>query len=110
MWNRDTDQPIHSSLANDPNLAPAIERFVIELAERIDRLQDAEAQGDLVQLGTLSGRLAAASERLGFAHLAHCGAVIVSACESEDPEAAHKGVVEVTDVARRIRMGHRGAA
>ena len=110
MSDCDPSRPILSSRADDPELAPVIERFVIDLAERIDRLQDAESLLELELLGSLARRLVSDSQQLGFSYLTTCAGVIESACLVEDAEAAHKGVVEITDVARRIRLGHRGAA
>jgi hypothetical protein len=105
-----TTRPIFSSRADDPELADAIERFVVALAERVDHLQDAEARREFDQLATLTRRLSDEAERLGFSYLASCAAVVESACLTEDGEAAHKSVVEITEVAQRIRLGHRGSA
>ncbi len=60
----DRPRPILSSLANDASLAPAIDASVIALAERVDELQDCEAQGTLARLAERAAALAAARERV----------------------------------------------
>ncbi len=103
-------RPIFSSRVDDPELSDAIDGFVVALAERVDHLQDAEARRDFGQLATLARRLAGDAEELGFTDLASCAGVIEGACASQDREAAHKSVVEITEVSQRVRLGHRGSA
>jgi hypothetical protein len=104
------ERPIFSTRADDPELGDAIDGFVVGLAERVDHLQDAEARRDFDQLASLAQRLADDAERLGFSYLASCAAVIDGAGLEQDREAAHKSVVEITQIARRVRLGHRGSA
>ena len=104
------EHPIFSSRMEDPDLADAIDAFVVALAERVDHLQDAEAHRDFEELSLLAERLAADAERLGFAYLATSAAAIETACGAEDAQAAHKSVVEVTHVSQRVRLGHRGSS
>lgn len=103
-------RPIFSSRANDPEYAEAIEAFVVGLAERIDDLQDAQARGDADLLATIARRLVVDAERLGYSYLAACAGQIEAAAQGENAEAARKSVVEATQVAQRIRLGHRGAS
>jgi hypothetical protein len=110
MGDQEAPRPIYSSRADDPGLTEAIDAFVVALAERIDHLQDAEVRGDFEQLGALAGRLGGDAEKMGFSYLASCSGQIEAASLDEDAEAARKSVIEATEIAQRIRLGHRGAA
>ncbi len=102
-------RPIYSSLADDPAVTEVIDAFVVSLAERVDALQDAEARNDHKQLSALASGLVVESERLGFASLARCAAVVESTALEADVRGAHKGLLDLTELARRVRLGHRGA-
>ncbi len=103
-------KPIFSTCEEDPNLTVAIDRFVIGLAEQVDSLQDAELDSDLALLERLAGELAAQASQLGYAPMSKIAQVVASACHDEKVEDAQAAMVELTDVAARIRKGHRGAA
>ena len=103
-------KPIFSSCEEDPDKSDAIDHFVIGLAEQVDDLQDAELEGDLGQLGRLASELARTAGELGYGPMCDIAPVVVSACRDEKVEDARAAMVELTDVAGRIRRGHRGAA
>lgn len=105
----DRPRPIYSALAEDPAFQDAIDAFVVELAGRVDDLQDCEARGDFARLGELSGALGLDSERVGYESLARCAASVRAAAAERKPEDARKALVELTEVAQRVRLGHRGA-
>jgi hypothetical protein len=102
-------RPIFSSLADDPSLAPAIEAFVLGLAERIDAAQDAYSRRDWKELASLAGALVADAAATGFEPLASSAAVIEAACQGRQLDATYDGLIELTEIARCIRRGHRGA-
>jgi len=106
----DKDSPIHSRLVDDPSAEHAIDAFVIGLAERIDALQDCEAHNALADLAALVHDLARDAERTGFDALVGCAHAISDACHANAAEEARKALVELTELARRVRLGHRGAA
>jgi len=81
--------PIYSSCEDDPELYDQLCDFVIGLADEIDRLQDAEADGALERLGELCRDIE---------HL------------EQKPESAQAALVELTEIGQRIRRGHRGAS
>lgn len=101
--------PIFSSREDDPDLREALDEFTISLAERVDVLQDAELAADLDGLGPLCASLAGEAERLGFAPLADAANRVACACSEDKADAAQEALIELTDVARRVRLGHRGA-
>ncbi len=103
-------KPIFSTCEEDPDKSDAIDRFVIGLAEQVDGLQDAELEGDLALLGQLAGELASQASHLGYAPMQEIAQAVVSACRDEKVEDAQAAMVILTDVAGRIRRGHRGAA
>lgn len=102
-------KPIYSSRSDDPPDGEAIERFVIQLAERIDELQDAEADRDLTLLAALADDLMLEARALGYDAFVSFAKTLEAACLAEDAEAAHERLLDLTEIAQRIRLGHRGA-
>jgi hypothetical protein len=103
------EQPIYSTRAHDPDSGDAIDAFVIGVADRVDLLQEAESKGDLGQVARLARALVAEADRIGFGSLSSCAALVEACCLEEDAGAVHKHLVELTGIARRVRLGHRGA-
>ena len=108
---QDCDRPraILSSLHDDPACAEIIDDFVIGVSERVDHRQDADSKGDLRELGVLAAQLAVDARKVGFESLADLAAAVERACAADAAKPGHDGVVAITEVARRIRLGHRGA-
>ena len=102
--------PIRSTQEDVPELAQAIDRFVIGLAERIDAIQDAELTSAHPEIARLAGLLASESDRLGYPGLALVSRNAISAASDGKRDALQDAVVELTELAQRIRQGHRGAA
>ena len=102
-------KPIYSSRSDDPSVGEAVDRFVIGLAERIDLLQDAEADGDLAQLAVLASGLIVEADAIGFEAFARTARALEAACSDDEPEAARKQLLGLTEIAQRIRLGHKGA-
>ena len=102
--------PIRSTQEDVPELVQAIDRFVIGLAERIDAIQDAELVSSNGELGRLAGALAADANRLGYPGLALVSRNAVSAATDGKRDALQDAVAELTEIAQRVRQGHRGAA
>ena len=101
--------PIHSSLEDDPSHVEAIEAFVVALAERVDALQDNEANGDWPRLIANLGELAQIAEQVGYPLMAQSAEEALRAARERHRELAHKALVVLTDVAQRIRRAHRGS-
>lgn len=104
------DRPILSRLAGDPSADEAIDAFVINLAECVDGLQDCEARGELNALGESAESLAVDATAAGFDTLFATARAIQQACDRGAAEEARKELEALTELARRIRLGHRGAA
>ena len=102
--------PIFSTCEDDPSQSEAIDRFVISLAEEVDRLQDAELEGDFEQLSGLVTRLGDRAQALGYLPMAQIAATVARACQEAKLEDARAGMIALTDISNRIRRGHRGAA
>lgn len=102
--------PIRSTQEDVPDLLQAIDRFVIGLAERIDSIQDAELQADHGVLARLTVRLAVDADRLGYPSLAMGARNAASAAADGKHDALQEAVAELTEIAQRVRQGHRGAA
>jgi len=104
------EPPLRSSREDDPDLELRIDVFVLQLGEIVDALQDAEASGKLSDLASLAGELVARCNELGYELLADVSLRIAEACEDGSPDAARKGVVDFTELSKRVRRGHRSAA
>lgn len=102
--------PIRSTQEDVPELVGAIDRFVIGLAERIDAIQDAELGASHADLGRLAGQLALDADRLGYPSLALVARNAVAAATDQKRDAIQDAVSELTELAGRVRQGHRGAA
>ena len=109
MVDADRGNPLYSSRADDLEFRDAIDAFVITLAERIDRIQDAEVHGDFKQVAQLCGPLMAEAEQLGFSPLARLAHVVCACADEEKGEEMHRQLLELTALAQRVRLGHRGA-
>jgi hypothetical protein len=102
---------IYSLRADDPACEEAIDRFVLTLAERVDALQDAQIAGDLEGVGKLCEELASDADTLGYPQLAAAAREVLSISQRRAPEddALVDRLVELTEIGRRVRLGHRGA-
>ena len=109
MDGTDEDPPIHTTL-HDPDLQEVLDRFVVGLGERIDHLQDEEIAGDWRNLATLATALAADAVRFGYPPLAEAANAVEKACSAGNPEGIRKRLLELTEIGRRVRLGHRSAA
>ena len=101
--------PIYSTLASDPTTADALDAFVLALAERVDDLQDLDAGSDMKELAPAAAQLGVDATKVGFDPLASTADAVEQACREGSRNDVHKGLVELTEIARRIRLGHRGA-
>ena len=105
-----TNTPIYSARESDSEARDAISNFVVDLAQRVDMLQDAEGEDGFEPLRLLANTLASEAKRLGFELLASGAARVAEACIERKPDLAGDAMLELTDIAKRIRLGHRGAA
>jgi len=103
-------KPIYSVHEDDPGLQEPINDFVIALAERVDRLQDLHSCGQFARLGELSAELADEAERLGYPLLGTVARTAADASLEGKSEASEEALMEMTELAQRIRQAHRGAA
>jgi hypothetical protein len=103
-------RPLYSSFADDPALGATIHEFVLGIAERIDALQDAYSRRDWKELARLSGMLASDALAAGFEPVASCAQQIESTSLAQQQEPTYGSLLELTDLVRCVRLGHRGAA
>jgi hypothetical protein len=110
----DEASPIASDLAGDPAQHERLERFVVALGERVDRLQDLETLGDAKQLEADARSLGYDATQHGYPALARAALGVERACAGASRAAMagamRESVRALTGVARRVRLGHRGAA
>jgi len=103
-------KPIFSSRTDEPEVAEAIDKFIVGLAERVDALQDAEFKGALDELRILSRKLGTIANELGFELLAASASDLERCCLTDGVEQVRDTLIDLTEIAKRVRMGHRGAA
>lgn len=102
--------PLYSVLESDASKGELIDEFVFELAERIDALQDAEAHGLMDELQSLCDALAQDARETGYEPLAVVAREVSRAAAESKQDAAQEGIVDLTELAQRVRLGHRGSA
>ena len=102
--------PIRSTRDHEPEIEPEIDAFVFGLGELVDSFQDAELGGALSTLEQLAARLSDRATALGYAPVADSAQRIGAACGERNPEGIHKAVQDLTEIAQRVRRGHRSAA
>ncbi|SRR6056297_1732666 len=102
--------PIRSTQEDIAELAEDIDRFVIGLAERIDEIQDAELARAATRVAELARQLATESDRLGYPDMALSAKSVAMAAEDDALAELQETIIELTELAQRIRRGHRGAA
>ena len=100
---------ILSSRPDAPDVAEEIEAFIVSLAERVDDLQDAEFKGDLESLVRQAHELGTAANELGFDLLAASAWELKRCCLPDSAEQVRETLIDLTEIAKRVRMGHRGA-
>lgn len=102
--------PIRSTQEDVAELAEELDRFVIALAERIDAVQDAELAASWPEVASLARTLANDAERLGYPGMALNAKSVAMAAEDSKVDVVQDAIVDLTDLAQRVRRGHRGAA
>ncbi len=102
-------KPILSSRSDEPAAAELIEGFIVGLAERVDDLQDAEFKGDLEDLSSMARTLGTSALELGFDLLAASASDLERCCLSDSVEQVRETLIDLTEIAKQVRMGHRGA-
>ncbi len=105
-------KPIVSLLSDDPDprVEERIDRFVVQLGERIDGFQDLEAVVDFENLGAELARFAEQSDELGYPPLAEIARRGMEAGRADAGQDVRKAVVDLTELAARVRRGHRSSA
>jgi hypothetical protein len=102
--------PIHSRFEDDPDLDDDLSRFVVALGEIVDGLQDAGLHHDLGALKKHSVELAADARRFGYPPLEAAALGVQAAAERGEDDPIEHALIELTEVARCVRRGHRGGA
>jgi len=102
-------KPILSSRSAEPEVADRIEDFIIGLAGHVDDLQDAEFKGDLEELSSMAHTLGTTALELGFDLLAASASDLKRCCLSDSVEQVRETLIDLTEIAKQVRMGHRGA-
>jgi hypothetical protein len=109
MMGPEEEKPIVSLLADDPAERPRIEAFVLALSESVDGLQDLEQAGDFGRIGAHARALGLEAESNGFPALSEAGTAVVAAAAASDAKRTREAILELTEISRRVRLGHRGA-
>ena len=102
--------PIRSTQEDVAELAEDLDRFVIRLAERVDAIQDAEMAKSWSDVALLARTLGNDADRLGYPGMAQSAKNVAMAAEDAKMEVLQEAIVDLTELAQRIRRGHRGSA
>lgn len=102
--------PIRSTQEDIRELAEEIDGFVVGLAEKIDAIQDAELSNEREQLAIHARQLSLEASRLGYPVLSQVAKAAMLAAEDGKTDQIRETVTELTELAQRVRLGHRGAA
>ncbi len=100
--------PIRPLLRDDDSLA-RLDAFVVSLGESIDAIQDAEHAGELESCAKRAAEVAREAAALGLPPLARAAEGVVASCTRGTPLEVRDSIVALTDVVRRVRLGHRGS-
>lgn len=104
------EKPIVSLLAEDPEGRIRVEAFVLGLSETVDTLQDLEQAADFAGVADLARRLARDADAHGFPPLVSASEAVLAAAAFLDAKQTRNTILELTEISRRVRLGHRGAA
>lgn len=83
---------------------------MVALGEHVDAIQEAEYLGALEEAGKRAIELAGEAIALGLPSLAEVARRVADTSRLGLPERLHEDVLDLTDVATRVRRGHRGGA
>jgi hypothetical protein len=100
--------PIRALLFDDDSLA-RLDGFVVALGESIDAIQDSEHNGQLEEAAKRAAELRRDAHSFGLPPLAIAAEQVAASCRGTDAGRIHADIVALTDVVRRVRLGHRGA-
>ena len=103
-------RPLFSLYEDDLDLEDDLHDFVVGLAATVDELQDAGSNRDLGILTKLSLALVNDASRFGYPPLQVVAQSVHSASEGGKEDAIEDALIDLTEIARRIRLGHHGAA
>ncbi len=99
-------EPLHSSLAGDPELAEIVEMFVEEMPSRVSALLDQLDTSDWEGLRRTAHQLKGAAGSYGFAPISPCAARLEDALADGEPEERIRNAVDaLTRMCNRARAG-----
>lgn len=85
----DTDAPLRSEYANDPEMADLVEAFVTELPQRVNEVAGAFRSGNAEALKRISHQIKGSAGGYGFPSVGEAAARVEAALrDSADPTAA----------------------
>ncbi len=100
---------LYSALAEDPDLAHQVERFVGYLPERVELLHVSAENQDWKTLGQTAHQLRGSGNSYGFEELAICAAQLEEACETTRQESQIlASLEELLEICQQVRAGTPG--
>ena len=100
--NRD---PIRARI-DDEQLLEELGRFLLDLGEQIDMVQEAHRLDQLDEAAERALFLADQADRFGLPPLVAAAQQVADACRRNELDESHKAILALTDVVARIRLGH----
>jgi len=104
--NLPAEGPLHSTLADDPDMASIIRAFVRDLGVIGDDIEDAVANRDIAALRALCHQLKGSGTGYGFAPITDCArqAMIQFQCADPDLDVISDKIGELVAILRRARL------
>jgi len=106
-----SNNPLRSTLANDPEMSELVELFVSELPQRVGAIESAWNNGKVDDLRRLSHQLRGSSASYGFAPLGQAAGQVedqlrgISAPSDDSLRNVKQTVDELLELCRRAMMG-----
>ena len=91
---------------DDDALLEELGRFLIDLGEQLDMVQEAHRLDQLDEAAERAVYLAEQAERFGLPPLVAVANQVADACRRSERDESRKAIVALTDVVARVRLGH----
>jgi len=101
----DSPRPIESELSDDPDFVEIINQFVSGLAEKLQSMQQALANGDFETLGRLAHQLKGAGGSYGYPALTDLSKALENTAKAGDAEASGLALAPLAKFCRAIIAG-----
>lgn len=100
----DAGPPVHSSLADDGDLAELLRAFADTIPQKLETVRALHREGEVEQLRAWSHQLKGAGGGYGFSGLSETAAELERACRANDADRITQAVDRLVDYMNRIEV------